>query len=269
MKLLVKILTIGFILHALPGGLRAQIPVTDFANLTNNTLEHVETIAKWVDSIAQLKTQIGQLDQQIRLQTDLRQWKGNPVEAGAKIILNGLGEQDLVRQYGQTKDAVLHAVKSLQSLDNTMQGNYRAIPSLDLEGLLFQRDPLTYRRYAALDAQQANVDQVTDDTAARKAELQAELAATFEQLKGAPTEAETEKLSAKLTGLNGQLVQVEAERRNAVDEAVLQKVANDSRREEEQTAAAELEARDDYLANQRVSNYFNAVKLRQNYNEIP
>ena len=62
MKLLVKFLTIGFILHALPGGLRAQIPVTDVANLANNTLAHVENIAKWVESIAQLKTQINQLD---------------------------------------------------------------------------------------------------------------------------------------------------------------------------------------------------------------
>jgi len=269
MKLIVKFLTIGFILHALPGGLRAQIPVTDVANLTNNTLLHVENIAKWVESIAQLKTQISQLDQQISLQTDLRQWTGNPVEAGAKIVLNGLGGQDLVRQYGQTKYAVLRSVNSLQSLDNTMQGNYRAIPSLDLEGGQFQRDPLTYRRYAALDAQQSNVDQVTNDTTARKAELQADVAVTLDQLKSAPTEAESQKLSAKLTGLNGQLAQVEAERRRAVDEAALQKMANDSRREEERTAAAELEARDDYLANQRVSGYMNTLKLRQNYNENP
>ena len=269
MKLIVKLLTIGFILHALPGGLRAQIPVTDVANLTNNTLLHVENIAKWVESIAQLKTQISQLDQQISLQTDLRQWTGNPVEAGAKIVLNGLGGQDLVRQYGQTKDAVLHAVNSLQSLNNTAQGSYRVIPSLDLEGQQFQRDPLTYRRYAALDAQQANADQVAKDTAAREAELQADVASTLDQLKSASTQAEAEKLSAKLTSLNGQLAQVETERHRAVDEVMLQKMANDSRLEEERMAAAELEGRDDYLANQRVSAYMNTLKLRQNYNENP
>jgi hypothetical protein len=50
---------------------------------------------------------------------------------------------------------------------------------------------------------------------------------------------------------------------------MLQKMANDSRLEEERMAAAELEARDDYLANQRVSAYMNTLKLRQNYNENP
>jgi hypothetical protein len=118
-----------------------------------------------------------------------------------------------------------------------------------------------------LDAQQANADQVAKDTAAREAELQADVASTLDQLKSASTQAEAEKLSAKLTSLNGQLAQVETERHRAVDEVVIQKMANDSRMEEERMAAAELEARDDYLANQRVSTYMKTLKLRQNYNE--
>jgi carbonic anhydrase len=264
-----KPLIIALLVFASAGRALAQIPVTDAANLISNQIAHVETIAKWVESIAQLKAQINQLDRQISLQTDLRQWTGNPVEAGARVVLNGLGQQDLVRQYGQTKDAVLHAVNSLQSLDNTMQENYRAIPSIDLDGQQFQRDPLTYRRYAALDAQQSNADQVASDTAAREAELQANVATTLDQLKSAPTQAEAEKLSAKLATLNGQLAQVETERHRAVDEVVLQKMANDSRLEEERMAAAELEARDDYLANQRVSAYMKTLKLRQNYNDNP
>lgn len=246
-----------------------QIPVTDVANLAANQLAHAETIAKWVQSIAQLKTQIDQLNQQISLQSDLRQWSGSPVEAGAKVVLTGLGQQDLLRQYGQTKDAVLRAVDSLGSLGNTGHGNYRTIPSLDLDGQPFQRDPLTYRRYAALDAQQSNADEVADDTAMRETELQTDVAATLDELKNAPTQAEAQKLSAKLTALNGQLAQVEAQRRRAVDEVVLQKAANDSRGEEERMAAAELEARDDFSANQRVSAYMKTIKLRQNHDEYP
>ena len=115
----------------------------------------------------------------------------------------------------------------------------------------------------------SNADQVAKDTAARKAELQADVATTLDQLKSASTQAEAEKLSAKLTSLNGQLAQVETERHRAVDEVVMQKMANDSRVEEERMAAAELEGRDDYLANQRVSAYMNTLKLRQNYNENP
>jgi hypothetical protein len=45
---------------------------------------------------------------------------------------------------------------------------------------------------------------------------------------------------------------------------VLQKTANDSRMEEERLAAAESAAKDDYLANQRVSSYMNTIRVRRN-----
>lgn len=249
---------------ALPNRVHAQIPVTDVANLTNNTVLHVENIAKWAESIAQLKTQIDQLRQQIDIQSDLRQWSGNPAEAGGKLALNTLGEQDLVRDYGRAKNAILSTVNSLDSLTHTGSGNYRAIASIDLNGNAVQRDALAYRRYAVLDATQANTDQVTADTKTREQELQAEIADTLDDLKAAPTEAETQKLSAKLTALNGQLVQAENTRRREVDAVALQKIANDARLEQERLAAAELAAKDDYLANQRVSAYLKTLRVRKN-----
>src|SRR5882672_5887578 len=107
--------TILLLFAVLTAALRAQIPVTDVANLANNTTLHVENIAKWAESIAQLRTQIDQLRQQIDIQSDLRQWSGNPVEAGGKLVLNALGEQDLIRDYGRTKVAILSTVHSLDS----------------------------------------------------------------------------------------------------------------------------------------------------------
>ncbi|MGH7955627.1 MAG: hypothetical protein ACREH8_01280, partial [Opitutaceae bacterium] len=83
-------------------------------------------------------------------------------------------------------------------------------------------------------------------------------------LKAAPTEAETQKLSAKLTALNGQLSHLEETRRREVDAVALQKVANDSRLEQERIAAAELAAKDDHLANRRVSAYLNTIRVRKN-----
>jgi hypothetical protein len=245
-------------------GLRAQIPVTDVANLANNTALHVENIAKWAESIAQLKTQIDQLRQQIDIQGDIRKWSGNPAEAGGKLVLNTLGEQDLIRDYGRTKAAILSTVNSLDSLAHTGGGNYRAIVSVDIDGHELTRDALTYRRYATLDATQANTDQVTEETKSREQELQAEIALTLDDLKAAPTEAETQKLSAKLAALNGQLAQAEATRRREVDAVAMQKIANDARLEQERTAAAELAAKDDYLANQRVSSYLKNLRVRRN-----
>ena len=250
------------LLFLVPVAAFGQYPVFDGANLANNQAAHVEDIAKWVQSIAQLKTQIDQLNQQISLQSDIRQWQGDPVAAGAKVVLVGLGQQDLAQQYGQVKTVLLSLVNSVASLSNSGQGTYRPITDTDLSGNAFQPDPLTHRRYSVLDAAQANSDQVTDETEAREDVLQADIAATLAQLATASTDAEAQKLTAKLIVLNGQLAQVEATQKREVDAVEVQKIANDSRKEEEMQAAAELEMQDDYLANQRVSAYMQTIKLR-------
>lgn len=269
MKTALQLFSALLLLRILSYDTFAQIPVTDVANLANNTILHGENLAKWVESINNLRTQIDQLNRQINIQDDIRRWSGNPVEAGAKIVLDGLGQGDLVRDYGKTKRAVLGLVGSLDSLKRTADGSYRAISDFDLDGNEYHRDPLLYRRYAVLDGLQDNSDQVAEATRTREQELQGEVAVTLEELKAAPTEAEAQKLSAKLTALSGQLAQVEATRRREVDAVALQKIANDARLEQERLAAAELAARNDYLANQRVTSYMKTLKLRQNSHEIP
>lgn len=248
---------------AVAGRVHAQIPVTDLANLASNQLSQAENIAKWIESIAQLKQQITQLDQQIKLQSDIRQWTGDPKAAGGKLVLDSLGASELTRNYGRAQNVIRSVTNSLDSLSQTGNGNYRAIVSVDLDGNSLNRDALAYRRYSILEATQANADQVTADTKARESELQEEIALTLEELKAAATEAETQKISAKLAALNGQLAQVEARRRREVDAVALQKMANDSRREEERLAAAESAAKDDYLANKRVSTYMNTLRVRK------
>jgi len=264
MKMTLKIFSVIALLRVLSYDALAQIPVTDVANLAVNQASQTANLAKWVESINNLRTQIDQLNRQINIQDDIRRWSGNPVEAGAKVVLEGLGQKDLVRDYGKGKRAILGLVGSLDSLKRTADGSYRAISNVDLDGNELKRDPLTYRRYAVLDATQANTEQVAEETRTREQELQTEIALTLEELKDAPTEAETQKLLAKLTALNGQLVQVESARRREVDAVALQKIANDARLEQERIAAAELAARDDYLANQRVSSYLNTLRVRKN-----
>lgn len=243
--------------------LQAQIPVTDVASLVNNKVSQVQNMAKWVESIAQLKQQITQLDVQINLQTDIRKWAGDPKAAGTKLLIDSLGVKDLVRDYGQTKAAIRSVTQSLDSLGHTGNGNYRAILNVDIDGNSLSRDELTYRRYSILDATQTNTEEVTTDTKTREQELQQEVVDTLEDLKSADTDAEAQKLAAKLTALNGQLAQVEATRKREVDAVTLQKIANDERLEQERLAAAELAGKDEYLANQRISTYMKTLKLRQ------
>ncbi|MBL9207344.1 MAG: hypothetical protein JNN01_19850 [Opitutaceae bacterium] len=255
--------TITLILLLAPLGLLAQIPVTDVANLAANQSAQAANIAKWVESINNLRTQIDQLNRQINIQDDIRRWSGNPVDAGASVILDGLGGGELVRDYGRAKRAIVGLAHSLQSLGNTANGNYRAVANLDLDGKEFTRDPLTYRRYAILDAKQEVSVEVSAETKDREQELQEQIADTLTALKTADTDAEVQKLSAKLVALNGQLAQVEAARQREVDEVALQKIANDARIEQERLAAAELAAKDDFLANQRVTSYMRNLKVRR------
>lgn len=263
MRTVSKVILWSVIAAAWPRLADAQIPVTDVANLANNQVMHAATLAKWVDSINNLRTQIDQLNRQINIQDDIRKWSGNPVEAGAGVILDGLGQKDLLRTYGKTKSAVLGLVNSFDSLKNTGSGSYRAISSLDLDGKEVARDALAFRRYSILDGMQANTEEVTAATREREAVLQEEVALTLEDMKAAPTAAEVQKLAAKLMALNGQLAQVEAARKREVDAVALQKIANDARLEQERLAAAELAAKDDYLANQRVSSYLKTLRVRK------
>lgn len=253
------------ILVGLASMARGQIPVTDAASIANNRIIQAENLAKWVESINHLQQQIDALNRQINITSDIRRWAGDPKAAGTNMVLEGLGGPDLVREFGRAQRAVVGVVDSLYSLKRTGNGTFDAIRSVDLDGNELKRDPLIYRRYAVLDAKQDLSAQVTEETGQREQDLQAEIASTLDDLKTADTDAEVQKLSAKLNALNGQLAHVEASRRREVDGVMLQKIANDSRSEEEQRAAAELEARNDYLANQRISAYMKTLKVRQKH----
>jgi chorismate mutase len=122
---------------------------------------------------------------------------------------------------------------------------------------------MTFRRYAILDEHQANYEEVFEETAEREEELQEELALTLEELKNASTDAEVQKQAAKIDAIDGQLAALAAERRDRADQVVAQKIANDSRIEEERLAATELEMRDVYLGNQRITAFMRGIKFRQ------
>lgn len=242
----------------------AGIPVIDGANLANNQISHFATIAKWVESIAQLKTQITQLKEQVSIQSQLRNWTGNPADAAKILSLGILNESDLLRDYGLTRDDITRAVQSLETLERTDDDTYRPVSMPDLDGGTVAHDPLTFRRHTLLDARTDNTRAVTDQTRERERELQEEIALTLSELRTGATDAQVQKLTAKLIVLNGQLTQIETTRRRQVDEVILQKISNDNRREIEQLAAAELAAKDDHIANQRVTAFMRSINPRKN-----
>jgi hypothetical protein len=245
--------------------LATGFPVFDGANLANNQISHLATIAKWVESIAQLKTQINQLKQQITIQDDLRNWAGDPKKAASRLTLDILREADLNREYGKTRDVITHTTQSLAVFDTDDNGTFRDADLPDINGGVVRHDPLLYRRFSILNERQDNTRKVIDATRIRERELLEEIALTLGELRTADTDAQVQKLSAKLAVLNAQLSQVENARRREVDEVILQNIANENRREIEQLVAEETRAKDDHLANQRVTTFmrgFNPYKRK-------
>ena len=103
----------------------------------------METLAQWAQSIAQLKTQVNQLSQQISIQSDLRSWIGNPSVAGANVNLATLGVASITQVYGQVQATLVNVPDSLASLGNTSSGIYRALQDTDLNGNPIQHDAFT------------------------------------------------------------------------------------------------------------------------------
>jgi len=253
MKTTRLIITLALALCAARPLLATGIPVIDVGNLINNQVMHLETIMQWVDSIAQLKAQIEQLKTQVSIQSDMRAWAGDPAKAANSLILSVLNEGDLTREYGKTRDTIARNASSLGILTDDDSGIFRNTDQPDLDGGAVVHDPTLYRRFTVLNDRQQNARNVTGATHDRIQELQEEIALTLADLKAASTDAEVQKQNGKLTVLNGQLAQLESTRRREVDEVVLQQIANDSRQDEEQIAAAELRAKDDHIASQRMT----------------
>lgn len=259
-----KRIIITLIIAGTVASVRGQIPVTDVAGLLNHKIAQLENIAKWTDSIAKLRAQIDHLKEQVAIQNDIRKWAGNPSEAARRIAMDKLGVGDLVREYGRARAVVVSTANSVASLSTTVNGTYRAIEDIDLNGGKLKRDALAHRRYAVLDAQQQNYQEVVEETKERELDLQEDLAQTLHDIKGASTEAEVSKQAAKVGAINGQIAAVGADRRDQADQVVVQKIANDARLEQERLATAEMEAKNDHLANQRVTSFMRTLKVRRN-----
>jgi hypothetical protein len=246
-------IAVGLCIGVSAGNLHAQIAVTDAASLTNNKISHAENITKWVENISQLKTQIAHLKEQIAIQNELRNWTGDPAKAAPLLGLDGLTRNELTRLYGENRETITHFTDSLAALKREDSGTFQALDLRDMDGHEIQPDASLYRRHSVLQARQDNARKVADETRKREQSLQSDIAQTTADLRSAATDAEVQKLNAKLQVLNGQLAATETTRKREVDEVELQKIANETQHEVEQAAAAELRAKDDHLANKRAT----------------
>ncbi|MDD3179501.1 MAG: hypothetical protein PHQ04_04035 [Opitutaceae bacterium] len=217
------------------GSAFAQWIVNDPVNTAVNTViqgnqvaQHAEILRQWALQIDRLNEQIRQLRDQLAEVRHMREVLGDPSTAGAEIVLRELGADELGRAYGETATALRRLVDTAESLRNTMDDTVAPLDDRTALGRPFARQSVPYRRYAAVEQMAANLEHVQALGAARRAALQRDLAETMELLRTAGTQAEVDKLQAKISALNGQLAAVDGQQRQAAAQLQAQQILNDN-----------------------------------------
>lgn len=203
---------------------------------------HLEVMRQWAQQLESLNRQLRQLEAQLAVQSRIRDVMGDPSAAGAGVVLRDLGAADLARSYGETLAAARRLANAVDSLRRTSDGIYRQLEDRTSLGRDFVRQDALYLRYAAVERQADNLATVQAQTDTRAAALQAEVAATLEQLRSAGTQAEVDKLSAKLGTLHGQLARLDGQRQSEAAKLSAQQILNDNQAAKERQDLLERQA---------------------------
>jgi len=222
---------------------------------------HLEILRQWAEQLEKLNRQIRQLEEQLAVQQRIRDVIGDPSAAGAGVVLRDLGQDELARTYGETLRAARRLSDAIDSLQRTSEGIYRQLDDRTVFGREFARQEGLYRRYAAVERQADTMAEVQTQADARTAALQSDIAATLEQLRTAPTQAEVDKLAAKLGALNAQLGHLDAVRAEEAAKLKAQQILNDNQAAKERQDLLERQLAEERQTLGVVRDWQEAVKL--------
>ncbi len=253
---------------SLAAPLGAQLVVNDPLNTAVNSAvqagqaaNHLAILRQWAAQLENLNRQIRQMEDMLAVQRQVRDVMGDPSAAGGQVSLRGLGAVDLARSYGETLSAVQRLADAVASLRRTAEGVYDKLEDRTALGRDFVRQDALYRRYAAVERQADNLATVHEQTDERAAALQADLAATLEQLRAAPTQAEVDKLNVKTAALNGQLAHLDARRRDEADKLRAQQILNENQAAKERQDLLEKQIAEERQSLAAVAAWQQSVKL--------
>lgn len=204
---------------------RAQYPVVVVGDPIAQA-NHSEDIAKWLESIQKLNTQINQMNQSIQIAQSMKNVMGDPSSAAGAIGLNLMGSNSLGSSVGQLTSALNQTVNGAQALQSNGQGLFQSVPAMTPGGLNMSYHMDALKPFAAIQNQTQNTANVVADTSNRIKQLQQDKAATLAQLKVAATEAETQKLQAKIDAIDGEIAALNGQQTTATGQLVAQDIAN-------------------------------------------
>jgi uncharacterized protein (UPF0335 family) len=213
----------------------AQFIVHDPANTAVNAAvqagqaaNHLAVMRQWAEQVERMERQLRWLEEQLSVQRRIRDAIGDPAGAGAQVVLRDLGAEELARSYGETLQAVRRLATAVRSLERTADGIYASLEDRTVLGRDFRRQEQPYRRYAAVEGQLDQLVHVHEETSEREQALQRDVADVLGRLRDAGTQAEVDKLGAKLAALNGQLALLAQRRRDEADKLVAAHLQNEN-----------------------------------------
>jgi hypothetical protein len=234
MKKLILLLFPAFI-WAIP--VKAQWEVFDPTVYSQLILGQAESVAKYVEMIQNQVQQINTLTSQLNEFRHYEDLFGDPRSVVLSTINDLTG--DLRRaEVGQNLDDLVALADGAQAMTDTASGLYHAIGiSFSTPGgatVTRQRDE--YKPYSAIHHTAQNYLTVADNAAARRAEIKTKIAETSDQIQSATTDAEVQKLTGVMIGLQADLSSVDHEMNQALASTLVQDIEN--RNDEKKQAQA-------------------------------
>ena len=229
-----KLIALTFVLFGIGSTARAQWTVYDPAVHMQQIISTAQEIAKFVEMINNQVQQIEHLTEQVETLHQYVDLFGDPASFLPASIAPLTA--DLTRnELGQTLGAIQAAVDTAVAMDYTGHGLFSSVAEqfTTPNGATVARREEPYRPIAAMQRTTENYLTVSQDTATRRAALKLEIARTSEALRAAQTDAEVQKLTGVLVGLNAALDSTDHELNQATASALVQDVANraDERRQ--------------------------------------
>lgn len=248
-----KLIAIAIISLGITATGRAQWVVYDPTVHMQQIMNTAQEIAKFVEMINNQMQQIQTLNNQLSEFQHYKALFGDPQTVLISTITPLVS--DLKRtELGESLGVIMESADGAAALVYDANGLFHSIGATFTtpKGITIARNTNAFRQFAAINSTTANFQTVSTNTAARRAQLKADIATTIEQLRAAPTDAEVQKLSGVLTGLSAALASTEHETSEALANALVQDIENrnDERKQaqalKEQQSAAFSEAVDNY-----------------------
>ena len=239
---------------------RAQWIVYDPTMNTQQILDEAQSIAKYVQMINTLTTQVNQFEHYENL-------FGDPSQVA--LSMAGPLEADLQKlEPGQNLESLVANAAGNYALTYNDSGIYATV-GVSFQtpgGQTIQRPADQYKSFTAVINTASNYVTVADNAAQRRATIKDQIAQTTQQLQGATTDAQVQKFHAVLTSLNADLASTDDEVNQAAASAMVQDIQN---RNDQQKQVQALTEQQNAEFEESVSNYTAKFQLLDAPTQFP